>query len=353
MLKKYIVISETSVGCTFLDWSIHYLSGAEKFFSLEHGSIPLTDTPLSSEISNAHQHKKNHPLGVNETRAAMDVLDAVTDHSIVSMYPWCVTHDSLASKGRDIHTTETYRQILQDTGGYSPDYIDNILRIQRQDFANIWDECLARGYAVIYVKNTSHPMYDYLAYTRTKRPLDASNVPLYFLKIFFAKEIASQNFDIDNASAWDLREFIALNVNATRPHIWDTDVDFKKPHHFVDSQELWGDALTVISYIMNELGIAILEERLDHWQQVYTMWQQRQAKILKLPWTITRICESIVAGHYYDLRKHNLTLWDESLILSVLLRKYNVNLKAWGMSKFPDNTLQLHDLIEPSTHQLV
>ena len=76
------------MGCTFLDWSIHYLSGADKFYNLEHGSIPLTASPLSTgAANNAHQHQKNHPIGIKETLKAIEQFSTVTDHDLLSMYP--------------------------------------------------------------------------------------------------------------------------------------------------------------------------------------------------------------------------------------------------------------------------
>ena len=62
----FATTSPKSVGCTFVDWSVHYLSGKNTFFSVRHNQwLPLIENPLTTD--NAHHHKKNHPSGLKNT----------------------------------------------------------------------------------------------------------------------------------------------------------------------------------------------------------------------------------------------------------------------------------------------
>ena len=57
MNKLICCTSNRSVGCTFLDWSIHFLSGQNKFFNVDQRAwIDLAKNPL--DTLNAHGHKK-------------------------------------------------------------------------------------------------------------------------------------------------------------------------------------------------------------------------------------------------------------------------------------------------------
>ena len=72
MAKKIIATSSIhSVGATFMDWSILFLSGQkEYYYQPTRQFINVTTNPLENlynqrgpaeELKNAHGHKKNHP----------------------------------------------------------------------------------------------------------------------------------------------------------------------------------------------------------------------------------------------------------------------------------------------------
>ena len=73
MKKLVCCTSNYSVGCTFLDWSIHFLSGQDKFFSVDKNTwIDLINNPLN--ILNAHGHQKNHPSGFDSTKKFVEIF---------------------------------------------------------------------------------------------------------------------------------------------------------------------------------------------------------------------------------------------------------------------------------------
>jgi len=53
-----------------------------------------------------------------------------------------------------------------------------------------------------------------------------------------------------------------------------------------------------------------------------------------------------------DLSRFELNLNQEASIQHVLIYKYDLNLKTWGLEKFPNNTKKLHELLEPNIHKI-
>ena len=45
-----------------------------------------------------------------------------------------------------------------------------------------------------------------------------------------------------------------------------------------------------------------------------------------------------------------MDLWQEAIVQHILIYKYNLNLKNWQLKKFPDNTQDLHKLLETNIH---
>ena len=83
-----------SVGCTFLDWSIHFLSGQTDFFNHKQGWIPLSQNPLTK--INAHGHLKNHTSGLSRTQDVIRILQ--TQNKLTSFYPSFLVIDEVADK---------------------------------------------------------------------------------------------------------------------------------------------------------------------------------------------------------------------------------------------------------------
>lgn len=345
-----MVTSSTRAGCTFFEWSIHYLSGATKYYNVDLGSIDLTENPLSTNFHNAHQHFKNHPLGLAETLHTIKVLNAVHDHDIVSMYPLWISHYMLEGDNSKIYTQDSAEKILNLTGGYETKEVSRVISTQKQDLADVWDVCSDNGFALIFIKNRSYPLYD-RSTTRTPGLPGKNGILEYFLKQFFKEELTNSGIDLHTSAPWDIREFVALNIDSSALISMEDFVDFKKPHYYIDARALRANGFGSVKRVMDGLQIAIDSERVDPWYKVYHNWQEKQSQALTLSWDIDHICEAIAQGLYYDLEYHNLTLWDEAMILSMLLRKFNLNIKGWGLEKFPRNTLDLHSLLEPNIHQ--
>ena len=99
---------------------------------------------------------------------------------------------------------------------------------------------------------------------------------------------------------------------------------------------------------MKYLDLDIVPERLSAWIPVYRRWQSIQSRSLKFAINLPYIIDAIVNNWYYEL--DDLSFEQEVIIQHFLIYKHNLNLKTWKLSKFPDNTQQLHDLLEANIH---
>ena len=314
------------LGGTFLDWSIHWLSGADKFYKLNLGWVDLVSDPLTSK--NAHDHQKNHPGGYEETLAAIQDLKKLQTDNILSFYSFPLNE-------------------LEE---------DWVLNDPEEDYVKLWDCLIQNLIPIIYIKLTTPIIYNTkLRSLETRSATFNSAEEMYEL---FLQKYFKENYDywkniLKMNSISDRREFIALNV---RPHEYadpTVTADFTKSHFYLDAQELWYNGEDVLTRIMKYLDIKIQNQRLISWLPIYKQWQHKQLNILKFSWNLDHICESIVKNYYYDLSEYDLDVWEEAIIQHEMIYKYGLNFKTWQLEKFPDNTQELHKLLEPNTvHQI-
>ena len=176
-----------------------------------------------------------------------------------------------------------------------------------------------------------------------------------FLLSFFNKDYITWKEQVpESDSLWNRREFIALNL---RP--WDIstlnlekNIDFSLPHLYLDGQELWYNGESTLIKVMQYLNISIDSNRLASWLPIYKSWQTIQLNLLKFYWNFDHICDSIVHGYDYDLSEYNLDLWKEASIQHAMIYKYGLNFKTWHLEKFPNNTKELHTLLEDNLHPI-
>ena len=340
MNKIFCVTSTESVGCTFLDWSIHYLSGSTKFYNVESGWSDLVSNPVSSV--NAHSHPKNHPNGVELTTEVISRLTTVKHSGISSFYPIPMHEESVAEK------------INIPINQPSDFYNDKILQYQQQDYANIWQKSAISNIAIVYVKLTSDCLYtqsvrqfDRNVPNQIDQPHTTKEVHSAFLNIFFKDSQLKWSGLTD---VWEQREFIALNIRPYYYNTIDKCIDFSTPHYYVDARELWYNGKNTLINIMQYLDLTVDADRLESWLPIYYEWQQKQLNILKFSWNIDHICNCIINNHYYDISSYNLDLWHEAILQHILIYKHGVTFKSWGLATLPTNTQELYQLLEPNIH---
>lgn len=345
MSQIFCVTSVNSIGCTFLDWSIHFLSGQNKFYNIISGWDKLSSNPISKE--NAHGHPKNHPSGYHTTLDVINHLKTV-DGELLSLYPTIIHADTaLKNLGLDIN------KVADEQSGV----LQSVFEYQKDDYAKLILSCINNNIKTIYVKQNFFPLYNLFIRTLDRKlfepkPAATTNeLREEFLEVFFRPDDKNAWGDIfNNLPIWDQREAIALNIRPFKSYAIDSKVNFSMPHFLIDAMDLWLNGKQKIIEVLDYLGLELNQQRYQSWLSIYDQWREIHLKILNFCWNVDYICESIVSNHYLDLRSYNLDLWQEAIIQHILIYKYNLNLKNWQLTSFPKNTQDLHKLLEANIH---
>lgn len=180
------------------------------------------------------------------------------------------------------------------------------------------------------------------------RPLqDQHQVFDQYLDCFFDQ--ARQRWDQD--TVWDRREMLALIWRFDQlPLHLDQVYDAQRPHLRYDTDDVWNNLPAVLQEICLELDLAIDHTRLQHWHSVYQQWRELHDPYFGRH--LDRIIDAILHNKYLSLKRFRMGFWHEVLIQNQLLIKHRLNLRTWQLEKFPDNTQELHQLLEPSTHMI-
>jgi hypothetical protein len=337
MHKKICLTSNRSVGCTFVDWSIHFLSGQTKFYQAEDDRwLDLTTNPLGKE--NAHNHLKNHPKGYDSTLQVFEKFNKQST-GIFSVYPGSLTVKHAYKK----LNLEFDQEKINEANDYS-----------HQDFAKIFDLCHEYNTKIIYIHSDSEIDLYHLETRHTTTEFfskpgvgPVADVADEFEGLFFDNAI--EGFK-ESTHIWDVKERKALNFNIPNfKSTYPTYPTIELEHFWVDSRTVWTLGEETMRKILDYVELKLDNDRLTAWLPIYNKWQTIQFKHLNFCYVFPHIIESIINNWYYEL--DNLSLIQEIAIQSYLIRKHNLNLKTWQLSKFPSNTKDLHALLEPNIHQ--
>lgn len=342
MNKKICIASSQSAGCTFVDWSIHFLSGQSQYFSVaENQWIDLSQNPVNA--TNAHGHKKNHPEGYIETQRYLTKLDSISNNAIYSLYP--------ATLGIDIAVKQLNIDINQND--ISPTVLDQIKQYIIDDYNKLFDLCFSAQTKIVYVDiDPRTALYhqefrnlDRFLYKRAK-PESINELDDEIQEMFFKKSQAQWK-ELKLTDVWDIRERLALD---TRPfETFFSNFKFEKtyPHHWINCQVLWSHTVKTITKLMKYLELTIDSDRFKSWIPICQQWQQLQLDLVEFCYIQPHIVDAIVNNLYYEI---DLTFKQEVIIQHCLIYQHGLNLKTWQLKKFPNNTQDLHKLLEPNIH---
>jgi len=302
------IISPYSIGGTFLDWSLHYISGKKKYYNVENmqwENIVLT----AFDAKNAHKHKKNHPNGLVNVEKYRKIL-STHKQNFHSIYP-----------------SYNHQIIVNDT---------NIIDKLKLELTRIWDNAHYHNDHIILL---TPQLKDMLFINLLNRGEDDIR----------DDTIYNQN---KNEKIWDYRERIALSKNFfsnEQLSIID-DIDTRQAHlHLTLNDMLLLD--NIICELCYKLKIKIDYDRLQSWYVIFNKWKYNSMMSMyyfctNLPVIIHSICN----GNYYDLSLYRMDIIKEAIILHVLIYKFNLNIKNWNLQSFPTNTQLIYELLEPNIH---
>jgi hypothetical protein len=336
------VASPVSVGCTFVDWSVHFLSGKKKFYSVKDSAwVPLSSNPV--QILNAHGHKKNHPSGYDSAWQYINQLSRVSSTELLSLYPIPLSVDLVGKQ-------------LNFAGSLDSTKQKQIIAYCKNDLAKIINSFVNSNIKVVYITMNKHNVL-YNLQTRSldrlyfeDKPAESVTQARNHIDQLFFKDSIEYWTSKGLTNTWDLRERLAL---CSRPFdisqiMEDLDLDRCKQYCHIDAQSLWYNGTHAMKKIMNFLNLAIDKSSWDRWVEIYHDWQQIQLKQLNFVIEFEHIMNAIVNNWYYEIR--NLTFEQEVVIQHCLIYKHGLNLKTWQLEKFPSNTQDLYKLLEPNIH---
>lgn len=339
------IISVTSVyslGCTFLDWSLYWLQGSDQFFSCQLGHTPLVQDPLGD--TNAHRHPKNHPSGLEQTQRCIETLQMQDTDGMMSLYPHLLQH----------HDCCEQLGIAADQW-HCEDIAKTIHHYQIKDYHSTLQYLHQSGTPIVFVAHDeSIPMHLLPQRSITnlfqsgRRPKDSDQQQQDFEITFFPGS-RDRWQELGLTEIWDQRERMALDL---RPFQTPAHAKFtlSVPHIWVACQDLWFDTEHTVVTVMQQLGLPIIESRLSQWREIASRWSAVHNHNLKFARRLPHIVESIVQGAWHAIPP--LSLDQEAIIQHCLIYQHDLNLKTWKLEHFPNNTLLLHQLLEPNQHTL-
>lgn len=341
-MSVYCITSPRSVGCTFFDWTIHFLSGQNQFYRIRDRKwIPLANDPFQ-EI-NAHGHLKNHPNGFANIQKFIHHVLSEPQHHLYSMYP---TPSLMFNAATDLNISIDAIGDLQ--------HQQTINHYRENEFNQTFAFCHQHNVKLIYVGD--HPSVQlYYLINRSNLPKittgqlanTVEEIKQEHQQVFFNDSINTWNQQM-LVDIWDQREQQALN---TRPFHFRTQKinGTTCPHLWINCQELWYNGEQAASKMLKYLELELVPDRLTAWRPIYAKWQKKQLQLLEFNFNCQHIVDSIVNNWYYEI---DLTFDQEVVIQHCLMYQHNLNLKTWQLTKFPNNTQDLHKLLAPNTHPL-
>lgn len=337
--------SARSLGCTFLDWSLHWLSGADQIFSVKEKEwVDIVQNPLQSDqCSNAHKHKKNHYSGWHANKVVVESLLNQPGFKGRSFYPFPLHLDQCCDKlGYSIDDLE------------NQDIMKSIMEYQKQDYVDLLQWVAEEKNIPLIFVGFDRSVQGYKWQLRSLRSFVTSDKEHTnddgfweeYQNIYFSSSMKKWE-SLHLTEIWDVRERMALDLRPFDIDPYD-NLSLTCPHHWINCQDLWFDTERSIKSIMDFLDLKLVDDRYRSWLPVAKQWQTMQNDVLKFYRSLQHIIDSIVQGGHCDLP--DLTLNQESIIQHCLIYQHGLNIKTWQLKKFPSNTKELHNLLEPSIH---
>jgi hypothetical protein len=316
------ILTDPGVGGTFLTWTIHYLAGDNEYYHARANKfLPLPNTPLNK--LNAHGFRPNQPYTLSEFESLHQAL--VNEPGRTTLYFHNFTKNTMSDNNDTLAAIDKVKETA-----------NKIVLLELNSSSSLY-QCKYTNRAA-YVPRWG----DYTV----SSPGPADPWEDFLNHFFFDSKQAWDNANLNDV--WDQREFMALNIDPhTTLHVTQ-NYKSEKVFYNLDAVELMTNFDNCLHALFEYLEIEICADRLEHWNLVYAEWKKVHVDRLNFMQQFDTIVDSILSGEDLDLLQFDLDIRQEAAIQHQLLYKHNLNLKTWQLIKF-ENTLQLHNLLEPNT----
>jgi hypothetical protein len=345
MNNVFCVTSYNSVGCTFIDWSVYFLSNQSQYYNVKSSRwLPLSQNPLTG--LNSHGHEKNHPQGYDTTKHFIEHIESLSSNQLHSIYPWALLPGAVAD----------YLNLSPESIG-DPDTLKRITQFKKDDYNELLNFCHTKQIKTVFVQADPGSILYYqkkrvLTYLLLDYKTVATNIQQLndeFQTVFFNNSIADwQSRGL--TETWDVRERLALDTRPFDQDLIDFVPDLQHPHLWINSLDLWTRTPDILEKIMKFLELPIDCEKFNQWLPICSKWQKIQLDILEFCFNQEHIVNAIINNWHYEI---DLTFDQEVIIQHCLIYQHGLNLKTWQLEKFPKNTKDLHKLLEPNIHPIV
>ena len=321
MAKQIVhMTSKYSIGCTFLDWSIHWLAGKNDIWHATKKVVPITPNPIEGKI--AHGHVKNHPGGRSEIELVTNRIQQADYDDLITMY-WIgqrFTPREIAEK--------TFKETLETT------------------IIDTWKWLGKQNYKGIFLDFVGPKMY--IDMSRMNNNIHGGNHDSQEDAVRYDINVMKPELDMPNT--WDVREQLALVLRPYEDVNLTADIDKSYDHYYFNNLDWFYHGEKHIKEIMDFIDRPILDPRWSHWKFVYHKWADVQRNLVRFATSVDDWVNNIVKGNEVILPR--LTFRQEAIIQHLLIYKHNLNFKTQGLEKLPNNTLKLHRKLEPNIHNV-
>lgn len=320
-------------GGHFIDWSIQYVCG-----KIEHDSNQFNK-------KNWHQHRSIMTYGFNDTVEKINEIQTNSNNKFENIYVTLSNFQNLLEKihgpGITIENS-THEQRTVVTNYRYDDYIQLYQWAQSQKFIPVaFDYCESDLLSMVY--NNRHIVDVYQNRKDTQEEVCEQYIDFFFKESkekFTSREI------------WDQREMFALMYRFETfkiPNLTETFIN-SLPHLYYNTDDVWNNFAPVLHEICLILGLEMDPDKFSIFCKHYKEW--REVHDPTFGRHLDRIVDAIVNNKFMPLNRFDLNFLKEVIIQNQLITKHNLNLRTWNLEKFPNNTQDLHKLLEPNIHTM-
>jgi len=298
------------LGCTFLNWSFHWLSGAE--YSWEHKKkkswVKLPSNPLTEH--NAHFFEKNFYNSFEEWKKTTDTfLSFDIEKKDFTFFGSC--HDDLQLKIKFA--------------------LDKKIKI-------IFLGCDYSRYTLFDRTNGS------ILQNRRQRYLHLVKcIKTHFHTVPKIESLVNSPIKARNFLTLSLRHLKKINeLQLIHKENFKSDKNFL----FINLRNFLLDGEKCLEGVFNFLGRKIDQNRLNQWTPIYAQWKKFLLPTLNFYDDLPVILASIINGDSHSLKKYRLDIFTEAIIQHELMKQHRDRLLIGHLNKFPDNTKDLTPLLK-------
>lgn len=322
MINRAFIFSEGIVGGTFVDWTLFYFSNTEEFYNpLDNTLNNVVSNPLTTH--NAHTHNKIHPTSLRELKFCVNQLKDVD--KFYTMYPF--QEVSLEPFDTTQKWEENQNKIKK-------------LHMSFQKYL-IGNKCKT----LIIRENKEDQLYLFFNRTRVNCSDSFLEIEIFYNRYFVVNKEKWNEFN-----QWDFREELALSL---RPFETDGKLNINLPEgllYEITYSDMLDNLDILIDPILKFFNIKKNSDKFEHWKNIYQTWRMIHDTKFYRNWRT--IIDKIVSGKEFDLSDYKMDFVKDTFIQHVLIYKYNLNIRGFGVVSFPLNTALIYKLLEENIHPL-